>query len=52
MKVLNIVLSIVILILAAVSAVTSYLLWEKRTQMIDGWNKMAGAINTQLEWTA
>ena len=45
MKVLNIVLSIVILILAAISAVSSYLLWEKRTQLTDGWNKMATAIN-------
>ena len=45
MKVLNIVLSIVILILAAISAVSSYLLLEKRTQLTDGWNKMATAIN-------
>ena len=45
MKVLNIVLSIVILILAAVSAVAAYMLWEKRTQMTDGWSKMAAAIN-------
>ena len=45
MKVLNIVLSIVILLLAAVSAVSAYLLWEKRTTLTTGWDKMATAVN-------
>ena len=45
MKVLNVILSILILLLAAVSAVSSYMLFVKRGQMVKGWEKMATAIN-------
>ncbi len=45
MKVLNVILSILILLLAAVSAVSSYLLFVKRGQMVKGWEKMATAIS-------
>lgn len=45
MKILNIVLGVVVLLLAAASAAASYLLYEKRVQMVNGWNKMAGAIS-------
>lgn len=44
MKVINILLSVFIFLLAAASAVFSYFLFEKRGQMVDGWNKMASAI--------
>ena len=49
MKVLNIFLSILILLLAVASAVFSYFLFEKRTQLVDGWGKMAKAINTSAK---
>lgn len=45
MKVLNIVLSILILILALASATFSYFLFEKRDVMIKGWGKLATAIH-------
>ena len=45
MKIANIVLSILILLLAAASAAFSYFLFEKRSQFVDGWGKMATAIN-------
>ncbi|MGE4564286.1 MAG: hypothetical protein AB7F32_05400 [Victivallaceae bacterium] len=45
MKVLNVILCILILILAGVSATASYLLFAKRTQMVAGWDKMATAVN-------
>jgi hypothetical protein len=45
MKVLNLILSVLILLLAAVSAASSYLLFVKRGQMVKGWEKMATAIN-------
>lgn len=45
MKILNIILCVFILLLAAASAVASYLLYEKRVQMVNGWGKMATAIN-------
>ncbi len=45
MKIANIVLSILILLFAAASAVFSYFLFEKRSQFVDGWAKMAVAIN-------
>ena len=45
MKVVNVVLSILILLLAAASAVFSYFLFEKRGQLTGGWDKMATAIN-------
>ncbi len=45
MKVLNIILCVLILLLAAVSAVSSYFLFAKRSQMVDGWSRMATAIN-------
>ena len=45
MKVVNIVLSIMILVLALVSTVFSFFLFEKRTGMVDGWNMMASAIS-------
>ena len=45
MKILNIVLCVFILLLAAASAAAAYLLYEKRVQMVNGWGKMATAIN-------
>lgn len=45
MKVLNIVLSILILILALASAAFSYFLFEKRDVMIKGWGKLAATIH-------
>jgi len=45
MKILNIVLCVIILLLAAASAAASFLLYEKRVQLVNGWGKMAGAIN-------
>lgn len=45
MKIANIILSILILLFAAASAVFSYFLFEKRSQFVDGWAKMAVAIN-------
>lgn len=45
MKFLNGFLSILILLLAAASAVFSYFLFEKREQLVKGWEKMALAIN-------
>lgn len=45
MKILNVILSIVIFLLAAVSATFSYFLFEKRAQFVDGWGKMASAIH-------
>ena len=46
MKITNILLSILILLLAAASAVFSYFLFEKRSQFVSGWGKMAQAINS------
>ncbi len=46
MKVLNIFLSILILLLAVASAVFSFFLYEKRGQLVDGWEKMARTINS------
>jgi hypothetical protein len=46
MKILNIFLSILILLLAVASAVFSYFLYEKRTQLVSGWEKMAQAVNS------
>jgi hypothetical protein len=46
MKVLNIFLSILILLLAAASAVFSFFLYEKRDTMIKGWEKMAHAVSS------
>ena len=45
MKVANVILSILIFIFAAVSAVFSYFLFEKRSQFVDGWAKMADTVN-------
>ena len=45
MKVANIILSILIFLLAATSAVFSYFLFEKRSMFVTGWGKMAKAIN-------
>lgn len=45
MKVLNVTLSIVILLLAAASAVSSYFLFMKRSQLAEGWKKLTIAIN-------
>lgn len=45
MKVLNVVLSVLILLLAVVSAVFAFFLFEKREQMTEGWRKMAETIN-------
>ncbi len=46
MKVLNVFLSLLILLLAVASAVFSFFLFEKREQLVRGWEKMAMAINT------
>lgn len=45
MKIVNILLSILVLLLAAVSAVSAFLLYEKRSLLVDGWNEMAKTIN-------
>ena len=45
MKVVNVALSILILLLAIASAVFSFFLFEKRTQLIDGWKKLATTIS-------
>lgn len=45
MKILNVVLSVLILVLAIASAVFSYLLFEKREQMASGYEKMAASIS-------
>ena len=45
MKIVNIILSILILLLAIASAVFSYFLFEKREQMVKGWGKMAVVVN-------
>jgi len=45
MKILNIILSVVVLLLAAVSAYFAYVLYGKRIQMAGGWSKMTAAIH-------
>ena len=45
MKIVNILLSVFIFLLAVAGAVFSYFLFEKRSQFVDGWNKMAAAIH-------
>ncbi len=45
MKTKNLVLSVLILLLAAVSVTAGYLLFAKRSELASGWNKMASAIN-------
>lgn len=45
MKIVNIILSILILLLAIASAVFSYFLFEKREQMVKGWEKMAVTVS-------
>ncbi len=45
MKILNVILCALILLLAGVSAVASYMLFAKRSQMLEGWNKMATVVN-------
>ena len=52
MKILNIVLSILILVLAIASAVFSYMLFEKRNSMVDGYEELRTGIRntaTKLE---
>ena len=44
MKIFNIIACIVVLVLALVSAVCSYFLYEKRVQFVDGWEQMSNAI--------
>jgi len=44
MKAVNVVLSILILLLALVSAAFSYFLFEKRTQFVEGWDMFAKTI--------
>lgn len=44
MKALNVVLSILVLLAAIAAAVFSYFLWERRVALVDGWYKMAAAI--------
>lgn len=45
MKIINIILCILVLILAALSAVSSYFLYIKRDTMVKGWDKMAQTVN-------
>ena len=45
MKAVNIILSILILLLSAAAAVFSYFLFEKRSQFVTGWAKMARVIS-------
>ncbi len=45
MKTFNIIACIIVLILALVSAVFSYFLYEKRVQFVDGWEQMSKAIH-------
>ncbi len=45
MKIVNILLSVLVLILAAVSAISSFVLYDKRNILVDGWNEMAKTIN-------
>lgn len=45
MKAINIILSIFILLLSAAAATFSYFLFEKRSQFVTGWSKMAKTIN-------
>ena len=49
MKAINIVLSILILLLSAVAAAFSYFLFEKRSQFVTGWGKMAAVINQSAQ---
>ena len=44
MKAINIILSILIFLLSAVAATFSYFLFEKRSQFVAGWGKMAAGI--------
>lgn len=45
MKAVNIILSVLVLIMALASAVFSYFLFEKRTEMLGGWEKFAVTVN-------
>ena len=45
MRIVNRIVNILVLIFAITAAVFSYLLFEKREKMIDGWEKMANAIS-------
>jgi len=45
MKIVNIILSVLVLLLAAVSAVSSYMLYQKRGLLLGGWNEMASTIH-------
>ena len=45
MKVVNVVLSVLILLLAAASAVFSYFLFEKRGELVGSWNKMTAIVS-------
>ncbi len=49
MKILNIVLSVLVLIMAAASAAAAFLLFQKRAQMVDGWSKLTTAIHQTAE---
>ena len=46
MKAVNITLSILVLLMSLASAVFSYFLFEKRSELVTGWGKMATAINS------
>ncbi len=49
MKVLNVVISVVILLLAIASAVLSYILFERRDQMIAGWDRYAATVSATVK---
>ena len=45
MRIVNRIVNILVLITAIAAAVFSYLLFEKREKMVDGWEKMAKSIS-------
>ena len=46
MKVLNVIFSVLVLILAIASAVGSFLLFEKRVDLVNGWGEFAKAVQS------
>ncbi len=49
MKILNIVLSVLVLIMAAASAAAAFMLFQKRALIVDGWSKLTTAIHQTAE---
>ena len=46
MKIVNIILSVFVFLLAGTSAYFSFELWNKRSTFLNGWNQFATAINS------